>query len=1409
MADDEVLIKIAADIASAVEGLSTLTEKMSEVVGQITDVGAKSEEAEGATKSFWETWVGGAENGTTASVLWGEQMSQAFDTLKEGVGNAIKALPNLVANSAAVGDELFTMSNRLNIAVGSIGELEYIAGQSGASMQGMARTIQTLGTSLSDVEGKSAKAISALGLSVSDLKKQKPEEAFYQILDAIKQTVPVADQSAKAMEIFGGRFRANTMLLKEDIAGLRASYKQLGMAGEDLNKLAVEGDRYSDNLKNIQLVQDSWKNSIANALLPTINDLLETMPGLGGAVLTLGEGFMSTASSVLPLLGNVALLKGSGLATWAMEAASAIPGVTTAATALKGSLGFLGSAVAVVGVAFAAWEIGKWISNLQLFSGELKTMSQWVEYAGAKTLQFFGIAEKTSDADLKLAISSRAAGEAHKDQAKATAEVGAAAVKAVDGFAQLNAATAKTKAEYDALLPTQRASIKAAIEQGVSLKDIHDATQISTDALTLFKQEMEKAKKVSDSGPLGKFLKEVTDMAPAMKAALASGANMSLVVEQFGKAADDVVKKATLIPGALEKVPVEVRKIADEFQKAELAKVMEGIHKKTIELAAAFQEKLRKAAEETMKAINASVLAAYTNIVKIDDALAISAKTGSEKRLAIIAKAQQDEENIAKGRYGVSDALREKELDAIKRKYDEQRALSEKYTGDVVRDAELRGIKTKAEAEKELAVEQKVLADMLAARGEFTYKDIEKQKETVKSAEVAAGKMKVDWGTALDSINASFTQMATIAGGSFGGILKGVAEVSSGLGVMKSSFGSAIGMFKGAGGLGGIAGSFKNLSGGVGGLIGGITKGLGTVMPMAGAIIAGVGSAIKVGKKLFDVFNKSAGEKAAKEVGKNFGTTITEEAGNAIAKTAKDMFKGDRFAASIYEMNSIIQTAGGITEKNFSQMTARLRDVFSMVETGKFTVEQATKVLEENFGAFADYVTSSGKVASKEFTDIIALNAKFGTQSKQVMDFVAGQTSRLGGALAKMAGSMDENAESVARFERLAVAGFNAAISAGVPYLDAIDQMGPALDKISEKNKKLGLAGGAAIQELLKFREVVNANKDLVESAGALNEVMLALSNTGALNAETMADLEAQGSSTFAQLTAAGFTEQQALQQMKGYLENVRDAHERLGLPIDENTQKMLDQATASGVLKEQEMSTNDVMMQGLGAIIKALGGDLPASFKKMTDSAVASANTVAGSMTGTVGGAVKATSDQIKATPWQEYATKGVAAGNITSSAVNKTANAVDAVGNQLENTDWSGWADELVSAANAAQEAVDGVSLGHSPGGLKEIPLKIKDAMAAFKDFEHIGVGSAEEVQKSVDALSSAHANIGIAGDAAGGAATAGGGGGGETFHITIQALDSAGVDGLTETKLIPAIVKALRKGGRNLSDVQGVIQ
>ena len=56
------------------------------------------------------------------------------------------------------------------------------------------------------------------------------------------------------------------------------------------------------------------------------------------------------------------------------------------------------------------------------------------------------------------------------------------------------------------------------------------------------------------------------------------------------------------------------------------------------------------------------------------------------------------------------------------------------------------------------------------------------------------------------------------------------------------------------------------------------------------------------------------------------------------------------------------------------------------------------------------------------------------------------------------------------RFERLTVAAFNAGLTNGASYLDAIEQMSPALDTLISANGALGRTGGEAIAELLHFR---------------------------------------------------------------------------------------------------------------------------------------------------------------------------------------------------------------------------------------------------------------------------------------------------------------------------------------------------
>jgi hypothetical protein len=857
-----------------------------------------------------------------------------------------------------------------------------------------------------------------------------------------------------------------------------------------------------------------------------------------------------------------------------------------------------------------------------------------------------------------------------------------------------------------------------------------------------------------------------------------------------------------------------------------------------------------------------------------------------------------------------SNAVRKAELAAEKAKYAGmlaagkvyhaedlrlQREAIEKLEGFGGQEDRLKklGIVSKEAAFKKVQDEQETLNVLTGMHDSFYDGQIRKQQEVVKAAENAmkgiVSTTRASFSSWLGPLADGFAKLSTIGGEAFKGMTKGIGEVIAGGNLMATSFegvskGFAALKKDGQTGMQGLVGAFKTAEGasGIGGAVKGILGGLGSVMPMVGGIIAGVTAAIQVGKKLWDMFTTSGGEKAVKEVGKKFGATITEEMGDAIQKNAKEMFKGDRFAAELDKMKDLVQKAGGITEKNMSQQLGNLRQVFDLMNRGTYTQAQATKVLDENFGSFAKHVTESGKVASAAFVDIIKQNALLGTESKEIAKFVADQTTRLGTAMQKLMGpitagvkeiaksqeeaqklreelaktsdpekigeltkKLDElnatieggklkigaSGEAMARFERLTMAGFNAAIAAGEGYLDAINGIGPALDDIVENNKALGREGGAAIQELLKFRQVANANKELVESSGALNEVMLALSNVGALNEESFADLQAQGQETYASLVAAGFSENQALQQMKGFLGGVRDAHKELGLPIDENTQALLDQAEASGVLSKQQMSTNDIMIQGLGAIITALKGDLPDAFKTMAESGVDSANKVTKSLKTDVGGAIVDTTAKLNAVPFSTFAAKGVVAGKITEGAIGTVTHEIGEVAEGLEDVDWDAWAAKAVDAAKTVEDAINGVSVGHSPGGIKEIPIKLHEAMVAFKEWEKVGVNSAEAVEDSINAIGESQAAVVSMNGAASGikdqeamvaraqmASNANlirtlmdGQGSSEQFsvNVDINAFDTQSMEQAVESRVIPAIVKSLRKGGRGLHDIQGVLR
>jgi predicted nucleic acid-binding Zn-ribbon protein len=426
-------------------------------------------------------------------------------------------------------------------------------------------------------------------------------------------------------------------------------------------------------------------------------------------------------------------------------------------------------------------------------------------------------------------------------------------------------------------------------------------------------------------------------------------------------------------------------------------------------------------------------------------------------------------------------------------------------------------------------------------------------------------------------------------------------------------------------------------------VIGGALSGAAAGAQIGTAIMPGIGTAIGAGAgaiagALTGVFRGREVRSITKRVGREWGVDISQELAETIKETMKEV--PDRVAATLVNFSKILEEAGGLSTENIDTFTQKLHDVFSALEGGFLETAQAAKILDENFGQFADHVVQSGELASKTFLELLELNQRFGTQSKAIIQFIEESTGRVGQGLSALAGpvtksiadlgsKVDEARKSVktlteagkvgtpefiqaqtrlndllgqqaaqaattaGELERLgliALGAFNTAIANGADFLTAIQQIGPGLDSLIQAQQTLGITSeNAALQQLQHLRTLINENQTLVTAAAALQPTLLALQQMGGLTAESFAALQEQGIATFTRLTEAGFSENEALQQMAGFLETVRKAHDEMGLPIDENTEALIDQAEAAGILKDEQKDATDIMQEGFADVTEAI----------------------------------------------------------------------------------------------------------------------------------------------------------------------------------------------------------------------------
>lgn len=398
--------------------------------------------------------------------------------------------------------------------------------------------------------------------------------------------------------------------------------------------------------------------------------------------------------------------------------------------------------------------------------------------------------------------------------------------------------------------------------------------------------------------------------------------------------------------------------------------------------------------------------------------------------------------------------------------------------------------------------------------------------------------------------------------------------------------------------------------------------------------------------------------KAADEIGRDFGVKIGEELARAVAETAKgvEITGGSegyrkmmqREVASFMHLSDIIAAGGGLDADNLGTFTSQLPTMFQDVKAGVMKAKDAAKVLDETWQQFVEAGTDavSGRL-NPALVETIKLMAKAGVESKAVKAYLQEQASvAIAGANAAIGfltpqfGYWQQLSDSIKEATRagddwmkshidgrrsladmqaeqaglaqqmkgqledlavIAVASFGAAMASGASFTEALRAAGPGLDQLKVAFENLGLSSDNVLFSTLAFQStIMKENPHLMTAIGGLADGMVALSNMGMLNVDTFAAMQRTGMEMYVRLQAAvaahGGSTKDALLPMQEYLHRAAEQAELLGIPLDENTQMLINQSKELGIWKEKGKSASDLILDGmkdLVASVKDLIGQL------------------------------------------------------------------------------------------------------------------------------------------------------------------------------------------------------------------------
>jgi hypothetical protein len=268
--------------------------------------------------------LGGAFKSVTDNFKKGFiQNFNLFTLAKKGIDAVVKSAQELIKESR----EIVTTSTKFNIPIAQLGELRYVALQSGLGINGLSSALNTLRDSFLEgvinPGGEATWMMKKLGIEQGQLidLSARTGDGFWRIVDAIRAMSNETDRDIALKAIYKGEWQSVSVIVKK--------------SAEEIQKMKDESHAYNDEAtKNNENISKSWDRigerlkTLGNALTPIMGILAGLVEFIVSTVLVVFHGL----GFVLERIGTIGqrVFRQIGYsATWmAVTAKNAVKAIT-------------------------------------------------------------------------------------------------------------------------------------------------------------------------------------------------------------------------------------------------------------------------------------------------------------------------------------------------------------------------------------------------------------------------------------------------------------------------------------------------------------------------------------------------------------------------------------------------------------------------------------------------------------------------------------------------------------------------------------------------------------------------------------------------------------------------------------------------------------------------------------------------------------------------------------------------------------------------------------------------------------------------------------------------------------------------------------------------------------------------